>query len=120
MQSIPVDVSRLGTLRCVVEPEVRTNFETGEIKRGRDGIAMWTVGVSVRQADSRRASVIEISVPGEPSGIEEGSPVAVVGLVAVPWSQGGRNGIAFRAESIASASASAVAPKSGGKSGGVG
>lgn len=122
MQSIPVDTSRLGTLRCVVAPEPKTDFETGEIKKGRDGIAVWTVGVSVRQPDSRRASVIEISVPGEPVGIEEGAPVALVGLVALPWAQGGRNGIAYRAESVTAASGApapiAPAGKAGRASGG--
>jgi hypothetical protein len=125
MQSIPVDVSRLGTLRCVVAPEAKTNFETGEIRVSRDGVAQWTVGVSVRQLDSRRTSIIEITVPGEPVGVEEGAPVVVAGLVAFVWEQGGRHGTSFRADSItptanpgAAPRASAVQDTKGGKSGG--
>lgn len=104
MQSIPVDMSRLGSVRCTVGPEPKiTNRETGEIKRNRDGVTVYTVGVVVRQVDSRRADTIEIQVPGEPSGIEEGMPLVVTGLVAFAWTQGTSHGISFRADSIAPA-----------------
>lgn len=129
MQSIPVDMSRLGTVRCTVGPEPKvTNRETGEIKKNRDGVTVYTVGVVVRQQDSRRADTIEIQVPGEPAGIEEGMPVVVSGLVAFAWTQGTNHGISFRADSITPvpppnppaagpASASAASGR-GGKSGG--
>lgn len=111
LQSIPVDVSRLGAIRCVVEAEAKSDYETGEIKKNRDGAVIWTVGVSVRQADSRRTSVIEIAVPGEPVGLVEGAPVAVVGLVALPWERGGRSGVSYRADTITPASDAGPAPR---------
>ncbi|MYV98347.1 hypothetical protein GT354_08655 [Streptomyces sp. SID3343] len=101
MQSIPVDINRLGTLMCVVAPEPKlVNRDTGELKVDRDGVTVWTVGVSVRQRDTRRTSVIEIAVSGEPSGIAEGVRVIAHDLVAFAWEQGGRHGTSFRAASI--------------------
>lgn len=113
MQSIPVDMSRLGTLRCVVEPEPKTDFESGEVKKNRDGLVTWLVGLSVRQLDSRRTSTIEVAVSGEPVGLVEGDPVTVTGLTAFVWEQNGRRGTSFRADSIVPMDTSAPAAGSG-------
>lgn len=100
MQSIPVDGTRLGTMTCIVAPEARVaNRETGEIKTNRDGTPVFTVGVAVRQ-EGRRASIIEISVTGEPVGITEGVRVEVAGLTAFSWAMGDRHGLSFRADTI--------------------
>ncbi|TQF05414.1 hypothetical protein E6W39_28240 [Kitasatospora acidiphila] len=100
MQSIPVDITRLGTMTCIVAPEVRlANRETGEVKTNREGVPVYTVGVAVRQ-EGRRASIIEISVNGEPVGVAEGVRVTVTGLVAFSWAMGDRHGMSFRADSI--------------------
>jgi hypothetical protein len=100
MQSIPVDGTRLGTMTCIVAPEARlANRETGEVKKNKDGLTVYTVGVAVRQ-EGRRASVIEISVHGEPVGVVEGVRVSVTGLVAFSWAMGDRHGLSFRADAI--------------------
>lgn len=123
MQNIPVDVARLGTLMCVVPPEPRVNQETGEIRKNRDGDPVYVVGVSVRQQGNRRADVIEVAVPGQPSGLAEGMRVAVTDLVAVAWEIDGRKGTSFRATAITPAPVS-TGPTGGahaagrGKSGG--
>ncbi|MFF7687384.1 hypothetical protein ACFZB6_14655 [Streptomyces syringium] len=118
MQSIPVDTTRLGVLRCAVAPEPKmSGFETKEVKRDRDGNTIYTVAVMVRQ-DGRRVSVIEISVTGEPKGVVEGAEVRVTGLEAFSWAMGDRHGISFRAAAItpvpATAPATAPAAKAGG------
>ncbi|MYU12966.1 hypothetical protein GTZ78_20245 [Streptomyces sp. SID8361] len=119
MQSIPVDTTRLGVLRCAVGPEPKiTDFESKEVKKDRDGNTIYTVAVTVRQ-DGRRVSVIEIAVPGEPKGVVEGSEVRVTGLEAFAWAMGDRHGISFRAAAITpvpapTSSASASAGKGGG------
>ncbi|KIZ17935.1 hypothetical protein SNA_11140 [Streptomyces natalensis ATCC 27448] len=122
MQTMPIDVGRLGTFLCVVPPEPRANPETGELRKDRDGNPIYVVGVAVRQADRRRADVIDISVPAEPQGIAEGMPVLVNHLVATYWQIGDRSGIAFRASTITPAGppAGPSASSSGnrGKSGG--
>jgi hypothetical protein len=112
MQSIPVDTSRLGVLRCAVAPEAKiSNFETQEVKKDRDGNTIYTVAVMVRQ-QGRRVSVIEIAVPHEPKGLVEGAEVTVTDLEAFAWNMGDRHGISYRAAAIAPARPAA------GKSGG--
>ncbi|WP_432143084.1 hypothetical protein [Streptomyces sp. bgisy084] len=100
MQQMPIDMGRLGTCMCVVPPEVRVNPETGEVRKDRDGNTVYVVGVSVRQRDRRRADVIEIAVPAEPRGVQEGVPVHVADLVASAWQIGDRHGVSFRASGI--------------------
>ncbi|GHJ30438.1 MULTISPECIES: SCO3933 family regulatory protein [Streptomyces] len=117
MQSIPVDTTRLGVLRCAVGPEPKiADFESKEVKKDRDGNTIYTVAVTVRQ-DGRRVSVIEIAVPGEPKGVVEGAEVRVTGLEAFAWAMGDRHGVSFRAAAITPAPAptsSASAGKGGG------
>ncbi|WP_438491697.1 SCO3933 family regulatory protein [Streptomyces asiaticus] len=117
MQSIPVDTTRLGVLRCAVGPEPKiADFESKEVKKDRDGNTIYTVAVTVRQ-DGRRVSVIEIAVPGEPKGVVEGTEVRVTGLEAFAWAMGDRHGISFRAAAITPVPASS-ATASAGKGGG--
>ncbi|MFI9721681.1 hypothetical protein ACIHFE_18820 [Streptomyces sp. NPDC052396] len=119
MQSIPVDTSRLGVLRCVVAPEPKiADFEKQEVKKDREGNTVYTVGLVVRQ-DGRRASVIEVSITGEPVGVAEGMEVRVTGLEAFSWAMGDRHGISFRAAAITPVPpADTRATTTGGKGGG--
>ncbi|MFE2635598.1 hypothetical protein ACFXKX_31460 [Streptomyces scopuliridis] len=119
MQSIPVDTSRLGVLRCAVGPEPKiADFETKEVKKDRDGNTIYSVAVTVRQ-EGRRVSVIEISVTGEPKGVVEGTEVRVTGLDAFSWAMGDRHGISFRAAAITPVpAAGTTATGSAGKGGG--
>jgi hypothetical protein len=97
---IPVDVARLGTPVCVIGPERKTDFETGEVKTDRDGRQLWVVMVSLREPGTRRAQTIEVTTPKEPRGVVEGTAVRLVGLVASQWEQGGRSGIAWKADLV--------------------
>ena len=114
MQSIPVDTTRLGVLRCAVEPEAKiSNFETQEVKKDKDGNTIYTVGVMVRQ-EGRRVSVIEIAVTGQPKGVTEGTEVRITGLEAFAWAMGDRHGISFRAAAITPVPPAPAIGKSGG------
>lgn len=117
MQSIPVDMARLGSVMCVVPPEPRMNPDTGEVRKDREGNPVWVVGVSVRQLEKRRADVIDIAVSGQPQGISEGARVVVVDLVATAWEIDGRKGTSFRAAAVrpenAAAGGSGSAPGRG-------
>jgi hypothetical protein len=97
---IPVDTARLGTPVCLIGPERKTDFETGEIKTDRDGRQLWVVGVSLREPGTRRAIAIDVTCPEEPRGVVEGTAVRLVGLVASQWEQGSRAGIAWKADLI--------------------
>lgn len=121
MQTIPVDVGRLGAVLCVVPPEPKVHRETGEIRKDREGNPVWIVGVAVRQQGNRRMDAIEVAVPGQPQGIAEGMRVTVVDLVAIAWEIDGRSGTSFRASEIrpeSPAPASSAAPRGAKSTGG--
>lgn len=113
MQSIPVDAGRLGVLRCVgaAEPKL-VSAATGEVKRDREGIPVFTVPVALKQ-EGRRAELIEISVSGEPVGLVEGGLVQVVGLEAFVWEMGERRGVTWRAAAVTPAPAPSGGRRSG-------
>ena len=58
---------------------------------------LWQVQVAA--LDATGGEVLAITVVGEPS-VAVGQPVTIEGLVAIPWSQGDRSGVAYRASSI--------------------
>ena len=50
--------------------------------------------------DDTGGEVLNITVAGDPK-VTVTQPVSVSGLVAIPWAQGDRSGVAFRADAIA-------------------
>src|SRR5438046_1956094 len=64
----------------------RADTQTGEL----------LCSVQVMAIDDSGGEVLSITVPGEPR-VGVGQQVRVDGLVAIPWEQNGRNGVAFRA-----------------------
>ncbi|WP_405686416.1 hypothetical protein OG204_20875 [Streptomyces sp. NBC_01387] len=105
MDNKPVDVTRLGAIRCVIAPEPRTTPD-GEQRRDREGNPLWVTGLSVRQAEGRRTDVVHVVTSGQPQGLAEGSEVKVTNLWANEWAVDGRTGTSFRADAITSASGS--------------
>jgi hypothetical protein len=59
--------------------------------------------------DERGADTIMVTIAGEPPQLQQGQPVTPVRLVALPWANNGRNGIAFRADEIRTLSAAKTA-----------
>lgn len=111
MRNIPVDISEL-TFVCVSAPRPKlVNQETGEVKVDRGGNTVFTVGLSVADQVGR-VELLNVAVPGDQS-VTIGQIVTPVGLVAFPWEQfiGGekRSGVAYRANRIILAAASAPA-----------
>jgi hypothetical protein len=83
---------------CTRAPEQRLAFDSGQPKMSRDtGLPLWQV--QLMALDVSGADVIAVTVPGDPN-VTVGQPVQVEGLVALPWSQESRSGIAFRADAI--------------------
>src|SRR5262245_24857536 len=86
------------TFVCTRLPEQRMNFDTGQPKVDREsGLPLWQV--QLMALDASGADIIAVTVPGNPE-IMVGQPAQIDGLVALPWSQEGRSGVAFRAESL--------------------
>jgi hypothetical protein len=105
--TLPIDTAKFTGIICAVAPAPRlANRETGQLRVDRDtGQTVYQVGLCLMAGSS--ADVVNVSVPGEPSGVLLGMPVQVRDLVATPWENDGRHGIAFRAAEIRPLSAPA-------------
>lgn len=88
---------------CTREAEQRTVHETGAPRIDKEtGLVLWQV--QLMSLDQDGGEILAVTVADEPK-VKVGEPVAVDGLVAIPWSQGDRSGVAFRATSIRPADA---------------
>jgi hypothetical protein len=80
-------------------PEPVRDFDTGRPKTDPEtGQALYQMQLICLQ--DGRTSVITAKAPGTPPTVAQGAPVRVAGLVAIPWATDGRNGVAYRAETI--------------------
>ncbi|WP_327586405.1 hypothetical protein OHA25_04900 [Nonomuraea sp. NBC_00507] len=84
------------------EPQPKNDSEGRQrmekINGKETGRALWTVQVVAMAPDG--AEVIRVTVAGDKPRVGPGMPVHFIGLEAIPWVQGERNGTAFRAEQI--------------------
>jgi hypothetical protein len=95
---LPIDTSAIAFL-CALAPEPVVDFETRRPKTDENGEPLYVVQLLVMGDDS--ADLIAVKVPGVlSSGIRQGHPVKVHGLVAQPWSMNDRSGVAFRAARV--------------------
>ncbi|WP_079052171.1 hypothetical protein [Streptomyces regalis] len=99
MEDKPIDVGRLGVIRCLIAPEPRTTLE-GDQRRDREGNPLWITGLVVRQQERRRLEEIHVTTSGQPQGLTEGGEVKVTNLWARDWALEGRTGTTYRADSI--------------------
>ena len=74
------------------------DFETRRPKADENGEPLYMVQL-IAMTDGA-AEILAVKVPGMPSGIRQGHPDKVHGLVAQPWSMNDRAGVAFRAARI--------------------
>lgn len=104
------------TFTCTRAPEQRTNFDTGQPRIDKaTGLVLWLV--QLMALDSSGGEVLSVTVAGEPK-LAVGQPVTVADLVAMPWNQDGRSGVAYRAEAITGAGENSLgAPKNAGPQG---
>ena len=95
---LPVDTSAIAFL-CAVEAEPVVDFETRRPKADDNGEPLYLVQL-IALTDGA-AEILAVKVSGVPSsGIRQGHPIKVHGLVAQPWSMNDRSGVAFRAARI--------------------
>jgi hypothetical protein len=92
-----VDTSAIAFL-CAVEAEPVVDFETKRPRADENGEPLYMVQL-IAMSDGA-ADIIAVKVPGQPSGLRQGHPVKVQGLVAQPWTMQDRSGVAFRAARI--------------------
>ena len=86
----------------VTREPVEKNEQNGrqKVERGT-GRPMWSTQVFVQDDDG--GEVITVTTAGERPNVTVGQLVSLSKLEALPWATNGRNGVAFRAESIKSA-----------------
>jgi hypothetical protein len=89
-----------------------TDFETKQPKTDREtGQPLAQVQLIAFYADGQgrpRSEILTVKVPN-PKPVPAGHPVRVHELVANPWANNGRNGVAYRAAAIEPAQAQAKA-----------
>ena len=94
---LPIDTSAIAFL-CALAPEPVIDFETRRPKADENGEPLYVIQLLAMGDGS--ADLLAVKVPGVPSGIRQGHPVKVHGLVAQPWAMNDRSGVAFRAARI--------------------
>src|SRR5512132_4180253 len=94
---LPVDTSAIAFL-CALEPQPVLDFETRRPRADENGEPLYMVQL-IALTDGA-AEILAVKVPGLPSGIRQGHPVKVHGLVAPPWTMNDRSGVAFRAARV--------------------
>jgi hypothetical protein len=98
-----VDTSRT-TFTVTRGVEEKVDNETKRQKTNRlTGELLWTV--QVMALDASGGEVINVTLAGQPPKVSVGQTVHPVELEAIPWAQGGRNGVAFRAASLTTVAA---------------
>ena len=96
-----LDTSQV-TFMVTKGPEPRRDYGKTEQKMDRDtGQPQWVVEVLAQ--DSERGEVIRVTVTGDQPKVTTGQSVRFEGLEAIPWSNNGKAGVAYRAASIQSA-----------------
>ena len=103
---LPVDTSSIAFL-CALEPQPVLDFETRRPRADENVEPLYVVQL-IALAEGA-AEILAVKVPGLPSGIRQGHPVKVHGLVAQPWTMNDRSGVAFRAARVEPAVAQAKA-----------
>jgi len=94
---LPVDTSAIAFL-CALEPQPLLAFDTKQPRADGNGEPLYVVQLIA--LGEGEAEILAVKVPGLPSGLRQGHPVKVTGLVAQPWSMNDRAGVAFRAAHI--------------------
>ena len=103
---LPVDTSAIAFL-CAMPPEPVIDFQTKQPRADENGEPLYVIQLLAMGDGS--ADLLAVKVAGMPSGIRQGAPVKVTGLVAQPWTMQDRSGVSFRAARIEPAMAAAKA-----------
>lgn len=86
---------------CARGFQPKVDMTTGVQKTERNtGKELYTIQLMARDAEEKSAEVILVTVAGPVQEVALDTPVTVVDLEAIPWSNNGRSGIAFRAKSV--------------------
>jgi hypothetical protein len=79
------------------EPRFELNSQKQKVDR-ETGQPQWVVGLFAM--DETDGEVIRVTVAGEQPKVSQGQHVLVRELEAIPWSNNGKSGVAYRASTI--------------------
>ena len=85
-------------------PRPKNDMEGRQRQDRQTGAPLFTT--QLVKVDDEGAEILAITTSGAPS-VEQGAEVRPVGLIAIPWQQGQRSGVAFKADRIEPAHAPA-------------
>ncbi len=105
MAQIKVDIN--GSRFTVGAPPKPKNDMEGRQRQDRMTGAPLFVTQLVK-VDEEGAEIVAVTTPHAPQ-VEQGAEVRPVSLVAIPWQQGQRSGVAFKADAIEPARSAAKA-----------
>lgn len=107
---ILVDTSRFVNAMVSTESEPKVkDLQTGEQQKDPEtGELIWQTEVNIfgSEGDGTGAAVLLVRTAGAKPSVKVGQNVVFEDLEAVPWVNGQRNGVAYRATSIKPATAS--------------
>jgi hypothetical protein len=93
-----VDTSRLTFMVSkAAEPRMEMGNQRQKTNKGT-GLPEWSVQLFVM--DETEGEVIRVTVAGDQPKVSQGQPVHVKDLEAIPWSNDGKSGVAYRASVI--------------------
>lgn len=78
-------------------PKPKTDMEGKQRRDRMTGAELFTS--QLIQFNDEGAEVLNVTTPGAPTP-SQGDDVVPVGLIAIPWQQGQRSGVAYRADGI--------------------
>lgn len=82
-----------------VPPKERLD-QSGQQRRNRDGMPMWTTVVEAYDPQKETSDQLNVTTAGEAPKVTRKQAVVLEGFEAIPWNTNGKNGVAYRAESI--------------------
>src|SRR5579863_2616856 len=99
---LPIDITKL-TFIVGGPPEPVLDFDTGAQRKSPDGAPLFQVDMMV--TGRGRPEVVRVRTAKEPKGLAQGAVVTPAGLVIIPWSRNGKNGVSYNAASVEAARA---------------
>jgi hypothetical protein len=109
MAAIKVDISA-SRYSVGVVPKPKSDMEGRQRTDRITGTPLFVT--QLIKLDDDGAEIIPVTTPGAPD-VGQGAEVRPVNLVAIPWQQGQRSGVAFKADAIEHAAAVQVPSSKG-------
>lgn len=103
MRNIPIDNARVGNM-LFLQATPATDFDTKEHKRNSEGIPLFEVQCLLQTVGfngEQQSELFKVKVPAQQApNLQPLQPVHFGNFVARAWSNNGKSGVAFSADSV--------------------